>query len=303
MGNSSSAEQAEADEAAGDALRSLSESGLAAARARQQHQLPLSQRDVPSAAQSASRPRQLSLQYSHYYPHVSPHPSISASAAQPFVAAPGQPGPPPLSASRTALGLRPADSVALAPVLSTHTSSVSAASMGNNQSRPPGHGISSPAARPVNIPDSGASRKQQQPPQLPLKVPDEALLPILPIGPPPDEQDSYLLSESEFTRPPRLPLPIDEVHTEGSPLLSPADLGLDAVALGPGEGDFPLVSRASELSNTTADDDDIGDDLGTVRGGVLPSVPTKIEWSEPGNKVYVTGTFADWDRKYRLIKR
>jgi hypothetical protein len=48
------------------------------------------------------------------------------------------------------------------------------------------------------------------------------------------------------------------------------------------------------------DDDDYGDDLDTVRGGVLPPVPTTFDWREPGRQVYVTGTFADWDRKYRL---
>jgi hypothetical protein len=106
---------------------------------------------------------------------------------------------------------------------------------------------------------------------------------------------------AEFTRPPRLPLPIQgKVYTPGSPLISAADL---TIPLGPLEAGFPALGSSYTLCHSPADEEDGGDDLGTVRQGVLPSVPTVIEWREPGNKVYVTGTFADWDRKYRLTKR
>jgi len=121
---------------------------------------------------------------------------------------------------------------------------------------------------------------------------------------PADEPDSYMVAASQYSRPPRLPLPIGDIDVDpGSPIISATDLkDDDELNI---EGDFnPLLSRASILSSTTVDeDDDIGDDVDTVRGGVLPPVPTTIEWREKGSKVYVTGTFAEWDRKFRLHKR
>lgn len=100
-------------------------------------------------------------------------------------------------------------------------------------------------------------------------------------------------------RNPRLPLPIGGlVHEPGSPIISPQDLQ-DPIEF---MGDLPRQS--SLLSSTTLDDDsdssDRGDDLATVRGGVLPPVPTTVEWKEGGDRVFVTGTFADWNNKYRL---
>ncbi|OCL05030.1 carbohydrate-binding module family 48 protein [Glonium stellatum] len=124
------------------------------------------------------------------------------------------------------------------------------------------------------------------------------------IDPAASSQEAYYIppSQSQYTRPPRLPLPIEEeVHTPGSPIISPADL---SAPLDPVDVDGILPRRSSVLSSTTVDDDDLGD--GLLQGddsGARPAVPTLIEWTQGGERVYVTGTFAgNWDRKYRLHK-
>jgi hypothetical protein len=127
-------------------------------------------------------------------------------------------------------------------------------------------------------------------------VPFEADAPSPTAAKPPSLTESYQLPSAQYSRPPRLPLPIEEeLHTPGSPILSPADVA----AVEPLDG---LPRRSSVLSSTTDADDDLGD-LDTVAGGLHPPVPTLIEWREGGEKVYVTGTFAGWDRKFRLHKK
>lgn len=85
----------------------------------------------------------------------------------------------------------------------------------------------------------------------------------------------------------------------GSPVLSPADLQDAVEPLGHGG---PQRSR-SMLSGTTVDDEaDEMEEGGLIGEAQGPSVPTLIEWRGEGEKVYVTGTFAAWDRKYRLHK-
>lgn len=106
------------------------------------------------------------------------------------------------------------------------------------------------------------------------------------------------LSNMSFvTRPPRLPLPIEEeVHTPGSPIVAPTDLGepVDAVDL---DGDGSIVRKSSNLSNTTIDEDD-AEELRVDK--TRPTVPTRLEWRRGGDRVYVTGTIFHWNRKQRL---
>jgi len=151
----------------------------------------------------------------------------------------------------------------------------------------------SPKPKPINVP---VVDKQQHP------APD-AETPS-PQRPQRDFDESYSVNASQFSRPPRLPLPIEEeLHTPGSPIISPADV---SGSVGPTEPleDLPgLPRRSSVLSSTTLDDDDLGDDLGSLEGGPHVPVPTLLEWTEGGDKVYVTGTFAGWDRKFRLHKK
>lgn len=102
-----------------------------------------------------------------------------------------------------------------------------------------------------------------------------------------------------LTRPPRLPLPIEEeVHTPGSPIIAPTDNDVpvldDVEAL---DGDTTLPRRASALSNTTVDEED-AEELRVDKSGT--TVPTTLEWQQGGDKVYVTGTIFQWNKKHRL---
>jgi hypothetical protein len=118
---------------------------------------------------------------------------------------------------------------------------------------------------------------------------------------PADASQDYLVPSSHFSRPPRLPLPIEEeVHTPGSPIVSPTDLPAESLDHGDVEGALPR--RTSMLSSTTADDDDLGEEFKVPTPG-RPTVPTLIEWEGTGERVYVTGTFAGWNKKYKLHRK
>ena len=115
-----------------------------------------------------------------------------------------------------------------------------------------------------------------------------------PSGPPLTQDMAYHL-----TRPPRLPLPIEEeVHTPGSPIIAPADADIDAPALDIEALDNDtLPRRSSALSNTTLDEED-AEELRVDK--TKATVPTPLEWREGGDKVYVTGTIFSWNKKQRL---
>lgn len=114
-----------------------------------------------------------------------------------------------------------------------------------------------------------------------------------PLHPSASTQDmSYHL-----TRPPRMPLPIEtEVHTPGSPIIPPLQPGDTVPILDVGDGEEGTLERQpSGLSNGTADEDEE-----YAIDKTKATVPTTIEWSEGGNKVYVTGTIFQWNKKHRL---
>lgn len=101
-----------------------------------------------------------------------------------------------------------------------------------------------------------------------------------------------------LTRPPRLPLPIEEeVHTPGSPIIAPADVDIPTLDIEP--LDEVLPRRSSALSNTTIDEED-AEELRVDK--TKATVPTTLEWLEGkgGEKVYVTGTIFQWNKKHRL---
>jgi hypothetical protein len=114
-------------------------------------------------------------------------------------------------------------------------------------------------------------------------------------------------------RPPRLPLPIaDERYPEpDSPHIGPQTITKDNADVPLFDTDDPLSAtepqlrrRSSMMSTTTTSEDELGDELQPY--AVQPTnltVPTVIEWNGSGHRVYVTGTFANWDRKYRLHPR
>ena len=120
-----------------------------------------------------------------------------------------------------------------------------------------------------------------------------------PSGPPGDP--NYMPS-SILNFPPRLPLPIqEEDHTPGSPIISPQEIS-SALQEYEVEGRFPR--RTSILSSTTLDEDEVDDDLQAYGNGVTGrTVPTTIEWNHGGDRIYVTGSFAGWEKKYRMHRK
>ncbi|KAI0849917.1 carbohydrate-binding module family 48 protein [Daldinia vernicosa] len=99
-------------------------------------------------------------------------------------------------------------------------------------------------------------------------------------------------------RPPRLPLPIEEeIHTPGSPIIAPSDADVKDVDDASLEDSVSLTRRTSGLSNATDEDDTEELRVDKTR----PTIPTRIEWSRGGQKVYVTGTPFQWSRKQRLL--
>ena len=140
---------------------------------------------------------------------------------------------------------------------------------------------------PVKVPRGSDPRRQ--------RGPDSQ---FEPSGPP---RDPNYIPHSNLNFPPRLPLPIEEeVHAPGSPII-PAE-GFSS-SLHEEDIDGPLPRQSSTISSTTLEDDALGDELqpypyDTPRG----TVPTLIQWpkEQGGEKVYVTGTFIQWSRKFRM---
>ena len=172
--------------------------------------------------------------------------------------------------------------------------------MGNDHSKP----ASREGSRTRSL------RSTEQPPAIRTSNPDssqgvdvpgaqESNVPFepSPIDPNAPPAEAYNLPPASFSRPPRLPLPIEEeVHTPGSPILSPAE-DLDEPEVEDGR-------RGSVISSTIDDEEEPDEFQGYMpeTGANVPKVPTIVEWrnATPHDKVYVTGTFTDWQRKYRL---
>ncbi|KAI0144796.1 hypothetical protein BJ166DRAFT_596876 [Pestalotiopsis sp. NC0098] len=103
-------------------------------------------------------------------------------------------------------------------------------------------------------------------------------------------------------RPPRLPLPIEEeIHTPGSPVIAPQDIGPSIEAMESNldreldSNSADLTRKSSGLSQGTDEDDDE-----ELRVDKTRTVQTRVEWLQGGQKVYVTGTPFQWSRKQRL---
>ncbi|CAF9919514.1 MAG: hypothetical protein GOMPHAMPRED_001839 [Gomphillus americanus] len=112
-----------------------------------------------------------------------------------------------------------------------------------------------------------------------------------------NELDYTASSNLNFPHPPRLPLPIqDQLYTPGSPVISPEDLANVVHE----DGGAALPHQTSLLSHTTMDEDEEVDLLDQANKGL--TVPARLEWKGPGNKIYVTGTFNGWSKKYRMQK-
>lgn len=207
----------------------------------------------------------------------------------------------------------PITSLAASPVGSTKSTSGPAASRPIEPRQPV------PVPVPVSAPVPVPSREIEAAPTQPVDVPNPHNAASAAAGSgaaaatAPDGQTSPLspfdssevgihshgsLSNMSFlTRPPRMPLPIEEeVHTPGSPIIAPADIGepVDAADL---DGESSIARKASNLSSTTIDEDD-AEELRVDK--TLPTVPTRLEWLRGGERIYVTGTIFQWNRKQRL---
>ncbi|KAM0343289.1 hypothetical protein ACHAPU_008739 [Fusarium lateritium] len=135
--------------------------------------------------------------------------------------------------------------------------------------------------KPVDVPMESSSLRSHQS----AHVNEAVLIPNSSIT------DMYL------TRPPRLPLPIDEeVHTPGSPILAP-ETDQHGFDVEPIDSLDAITRKSSALSATTVDEED-GDELRVDK--TRPVVLTKLEWLSGGEKIYVTGTIFQWNRKQRL---
>lgn len=92
------------------------------------------------------------------------------------------------------------------------------------------------------------------------------------------------------------------MHTPGSPIISQADI----TSPSPVDGTEPdyIPRRSSVVSSNLDDDDDRDGFEGYSTDTAGPKVPTVIEWRNcvPTDKIYVTGTFTNWERKFRLYK-
>ena len=208
----------------------------------------------------------------------------------------------------------------LVDTLKTSTSSQSDDRMGNEHSKQQkGHDAGARGKDwPPPSPQQAALQSQQQqqltPPKLkPIPQPSPQTKPVdVPAVPreasqhassiePADASHEYsFIPPSQYSRPPRLPLPIEEEEqVPGSPVISPAEV-TGPVELGEVDGVLPRRT-GSVLSNTTADEEDLVDEFKGPQDE--PTVPTVIAWEGPGERVYVTGTFVHWDRKYKLHKK
>lgn len=101
-----------------------------------------------------------------------------------------------------------------------------------------------------------------------------------------------------------MPLPIgDATTTPGSPISGPEDSHIQSM---PADRllDEQMDPEASNVASNILDGEDNVDELQPyATSGVGKAVPTTIEWTDPAQKVYVTGTFVNWEKKFLLHKR
>ena len=119
-------------------------------------------------------------------------------------------------------------------------------------------------------------------------------------GPP---RDPNYIPHSDLNFPPRLPLPIEEeVHAPYSPTITAEGF---SSPLHEGDIDGPILRQSSAISNTTLEDDEeMGNELQPYPYEAPPkgTVPTLLQWTQGGEKVFVTGTFARWNIKFRMVR-
>lgn len=145
------------------------------------------------------------------------------------------------------------------------------------------------------------SRDTSNPVQVPVSRQSAERDTMAPSAPP---MNSYYSASQHLQRPPRLPLPIGDANTiPGSPIMGPEDSHIQSM---PTDRvmDNHLGSETTDRSSTTIEGDEGGDELQPYSAsGIGKAVPTVIDWNAPGQKVYVTGTFVNWEKKFKLHRR
>ncbi|KAK3940822.1 hypothetical protein QBC46DRAFT_384304 [Diplogelasinospora grovesii] len=161
--------------------------------------------------------------------------------------------------------------------------------------------------QPANQTAAAATTMENEEPTKPVDVPGTCYPHAhdSPKSPYSDDEPSVvphssIQDMSYLTRPPRLPLPIEEeVHTPGSPIIAPADIGqpIDDIDGLDVSGLPPRVANLSNGSILDPDEEDI-EELPIDKS--RPTIPCKIEWCHGGDKIYLTGTIFQWNRKSRM---
>lgn len=117
---------------------------------------------------------------------------------------------------------------------------------------------------------------------------------------------TYITHNSGFHRPPRLPLPIAEVPD--SPSLGPEQITKN-------DSDVPIFDEDSQdgirrrrnsivSMDTQDDEEDVGEELQAFGTSYGPAtVPFRVEYrSSTADQIFVTGTFTNWEKKYRMYQ-
>ncbi|KKA29452.1 hypothetical protein TD95_003115 [Thielaviopsis punctulata] len=145
--------------------------------------------------------------------------------------------------------------------------------------------MSLPAAHhttaPVDMPASAVSGlPASRPPRYQPSIPTPDLMPLM--------SQNSMTEVSYLARPPRLPLRIEEEEsTPGSPVMPPAL----------GEPVSPFLDLDSDIPTAKSSSSNIEGEQ-TQKSRQL--VATKLTWRHGGDRVYVTGTPFQWNRKLRM---
>ena len=158
-----------------------------------------------------------------------------------------------------------------------------------------------PPSRSSTLPPHDSEKPQSSPSSQPVDVPHPSSHDGL------NEKDDlnrptssspFGLPPSNFSRPPRLPLPIGRDPEPTSPLMSPQDIKAPVE-----QDEVDLPKRPSLLSSTTLDDDAADIEQFAMESDPLAQkVPIVLTWNGDARAVYVTGTFANWEKKFRMHK-
>ena len=116
-------------------------------------------------------------------------------------------------------------------------------------------------------------------------------------------RDPNFVPHSNLNFPPRMPLPIEEEYRAPySPTIPAQEL---SSSLHEGDIDGSLPRQSSVISSTTLEEEEeLGNELQPYPYEAPPQglVPTRLQWTQGGDRVYVTGTFAGWNRKFRMSR-